>query len=67
MKEKVLKTIGILEKEYNIGGYTRDEYIELLNGLNVTIYHMNKFLLCTDDEIDFGEMQELIHSKIDEA
>lgn len=63
MKAKILKTIEILKTEYNSGGYTSFEYNDLLIALNHTVFNMVKFLLV--DDINAGEIQELIHKEQD--
>ena len=65
MKEKVLKAIEILKKEYNNGGYTLEEYVDLLNALNSTVWNIDRFLLST--EIIPLEIQNIIHAEIKKA
>jgi hypothetical protein len=65
MKEKILKEIKSLKKQYKEGMYTDTEYVELLHELNRTVWSIQKFEL--DDTIKASEIQELINKAIEQV
>lgn len=60
MKEKIMNTMQLLKQDYYDGNISSSEYHAQLNGLNNTIFEMDRYKL-SDNDVNPGEIQELIH------
>lgn len=56
-----MSTIELIKQDYCNGNINLTEYHELLNGLNKTIFEMDRYKLL--GEINPGEIQEIIHQE----